>query len=271
MSELAFVGLGLWDEQDVSFRGAQSIRDADTVFIETYTAFLGGTSLATLEAFHGRAFRHLSRSDVEKGDVVLEAARDGRAVLVVPGDSMTATTHVELRARAARAGIPTRLVHGASIATAASALLGLAHYKFGRSTTIVFPEGSYFPTSPYDVVRENLERGLHTLCLLDLRAGGSETENRPGTAVEGPRYMTASEGAALLLRMEAERKEGALTEATTACVVARAGSPAPIVARGPLAALARADFGAPLHVLVVPGKLHFSEEDALAALAAQFL
>lgn len=274
MGRLTFVGLGLWDETDVSVRGLTAIREADEVFVEWYTAFLGGSTLNRMAEFYGRPIRTVTREQVEDGSVILQAARAGKVALLVAGDSMTATTHVELRLRAEASGTPTQIIHGASIATAASGILGLMHYKFGRSTTIVFPEGSYFPTSPYDVVKANRERGLHTLCLLDLRAGGSLHENRPGTAGESNappgappgRYMTAPEGAALLLRMERERAEGVLADDTIACAVARVGSPSPSTAYGPLAALAKADLGPPLHAVVVPGNLHFSEEEALAGL-----
>ena len=251
---LTFVGLGLWDEDDVSVKGLAAARAADIVFAETYTAFLGGTDAARLEKALGRPVRWLTRAEVEDGGVILEAAHARDAALLVVGDSLTATTHTDLRLRCAKEGVPTRIVHGASVATAVPGLLGLANYKFGRTTTLVFPEGRYFATSPYDVVAENLARGLHTLVLLDLRA-------------EDRRFMTASEGAALLLRAEEERKLGAIGPDTLTCVVARAGSPAPIVARGALARIAAADFGPPLHTIVVPGKLHFMEEEALAALA----
>ncbi|MHB8603744.1 MAG: diphthine synthase [Thermoplasmatota archaeon] len=266
MGALVFVGLGLWDERDISLAGLDEVKRADDVFLEAYTAHLGGSSVARLEALFAREVRVLTRADVEDGKVVLEAARRGTVVLLAAGDALTATTHTELRARAARDRIATRIVHGASIVSAAAGLLGLASYKFGRATTLVFPEGDYFPTSPFDAVRENLERGLHTLVLLDLRAGGSEHENRavtgtrPGAeAPAAPRYMTAAEGAALLIRL-------GLPPDHLLCAVARAGSPTPLVVSGPARALAAFDFGPPLHVLVVPGKLHFSEEEALAAL-----
>jgi len=42
---LTFVGLGLHDHRDVSIRGLEAIRRADTVFFEGYTSRLGGTSL----------------------------------------------------------------------------------------------------------------------------------------------------------------------------------------------------------------------------------
>jgi diphthine synthase len=251
---LTFVGLGLWDEKDVSLRGLEAIRAADEVYAEWYTAHLGGASPAKLVEFYGRPVTFLDRDPLEKGDALLEAARTRDVVLLAVGDSMTATTHVDLRVRAEQMGIPTRVVHGASIATAVAGLLGLMSYKFGRATTIVFPDGHYFPTSPYDVLRDNRERGLHTLTLLDLRAAES-------------RYMRASEGAALLLRMERERGEGVFTEESEAYAIARAGSPTPGVWRGSLRDLAAADLGGPLHTLVVPGKLHFVEEDAVRALA----
>jgi len=251
---LTLVGLGLWGAKDVSVAGLEAIRAANRVFAEWYTARLSGATMEDLEALYGRRVEVLPREAVEDGGVILDAAAAGHAVLIAAGDALTATTHQDLRLRARERGIETRVVHGASIVAAAGALLGLQNYKFGRTTTLVFPEPNYFPTSPYDVVKENLARGLHTLVLLDIRA--HET-----------RYMSASEGASLLLRMERERGEGALAPATLACAVARAGSEAPEVVAGPLEALARTDLGAPLHTLVVPGRLHFAEEEALAAFA----
>ncbi|HUR68798.1 MAG TPA: diphthine synthase [Candidatus Thermoplasmatota archaeon] len=251
---LTFVGLGLWDEKDVSVRGLEAVRAADVVFAEWYTAHLGGASPQKLLDFYGRDITFLDRDPLEKGDIILETARTKDVALLAVGDSMTATTHVDLRVRAEQAGIKTRVIHGASIATAVAGLLGLMSYKFGRATTVVFPDGNYFPTSPYDVLRDNRARGLHTLTLLDLRAA------------EG-RFMTASEGAALLLRMERERAEGVFTGESEAFAIVRAGSAEPGVWRGKLSALAVADLGAPLHTLVVPGNLHFVEEEAVHTLA----
>lgn len=252
---LTFVGLGLWDEKDVSVKGLDAIRAADVVFAEWYTAFLGGAAPEALSAYYGRDVTFLDRDPIEKGDAILEAAREKDVCLLAVGDSMTATTHVDLRVRAEKLGIPTRVIHGASIATAAAGMIGLFSYKFGRATTVVFPEGSYFPTSPYDVIRDNRARNLHTLTLLDLRA-------------HEQRHMRADEGARLLLRMEEERAEGVLGEDTLVFALARVGAPKPRVVRGSLAQLARADLGAPLHTLVVPAReLNFVEEEASEVLA----
>jgi diphthamide biosynthesis methyltransferase len=52
-----------------------------------------------------------------------------------------------------------------------------------------------------------------------------------------------------------------------AVAVCRAGSPDPLVVADRLSALAERDFGEPLHLLVVPGTLHYIERDALVGLA----
>jgi diphthine synthase len=239
----------------MSLRAVKIAHAADSVFAEFYTSKLAGADKGRLEQRLGRSVRILTREDIEqRADMVLDAAARGTAVLLVAGDPMAATTHVDLRLRAEGRGIRTRLVHGASIVTAALTELGLSVYKSGRVATIEWPHGDYFPTSPYEAVRDNLRAGLHTLCLLDIRT-------------EEEKYMTAGEGCRLLLRYEEERHEGALGPGTLACVVARAGSPDCVRRAGSLGDLARGDFGGPLHCIVVPGKLHFMEAEALAVLA----
>jgi diphthine synthase len=268
---LTFVGAGLWDERDLSLRGQDACKEARAVFAEWYTAFLGGTDPDRLAAVAGKPVRALARSEIEESDLLLDEARRGPVVLLTAGDPMTATTHVELRRRAEEAGIPTRIVHGASIATAASGLLGLQHYKFGRQTTLVFPHGNYFPLSPYEVIQENADRGLHSLVLLDLRADESPRTGDPFPGRAGPggqgRFLTAMEGARILERMEEQRRGGILAPRRAIFAIARAGSPVPDVARGSLRELAEADLGPPLHAIVVPGALHFSEEEAVRVFA----
>ena len=170
------------------------------------------------------------------------------------GDPFSATTHVELRIRARKLGIPVTVVHGASALTAVPGLLGLQHYKFGRTTTLPFPEKGYFPESPYDMIVENHSRGLHTLVLLDIQA-------------DRGRLMTANEGLGILSELEGRKRGGILGPDALVGVVARAGSERPVVRAGKLASLAKEDFGPPHHSIVVPGRLHFMEAEALMELA----
>lgn len=245
---LVFVGMGLHDPLDLSLKGLREIEAADHVYAEFYTSTPFVTEDALKEAY-GREVRILSRAEVEEEEIPLRAAEDGRAVFLVGGEPLTATTHVELRVEAKRRGIPTRVVHGSSIVTAAPSLLGLMGYKFGRDTTLPFPYKGRLAQSPLDVVTNNMERGLHTLVLLDIKR-------------EEDRYLTA--GYAIELMLETD---GPIRNDTLVCAVARAGSNDPEIAAGYASDLAGTDLGDPLHCVVVPGDLHFMEAEALVELA----
>lgn len=252
MGELAFVGLGLFDEKDITLKGLEAARGADAVFAEFYTSSLRGTTLETLQLLVGKPIRVLTRAALEQGTEVIEAARHLRVVLLVPGDPMAATTHVELRLRARDAGIPVRIVHGPSIVSAAASLLGLQSYKFGRATTVPFTQDAFRPASPFDVIAENRERGLHTLVLLDLKEGGE--------------YLHPRDALRYLLDLARERASPAFGADTLVCVLSQVGSPEPRVFAGRAKDLVARDLGKPLHCIVVPGELHFLEKEALVKL-----
>jgi diphthine synthase len=224
------------------------------VFAEFYTAKLGQFHQSTFEKLIGKTIKVLSREETEKGDTIINTALQKNVVFLTCGDPMIATTHVDLRLRAIKQGIRTKIVHSSSIATAVPGLLGLQNYKFGRTTTLAYPDKDYFPTSPYTVIYENNKMGLHTLVLLDIQT-------------EKNRYMTANEGFELLMKMEARLKRRLFTLESVACVVARAGSFDSIVAANTITALQKRQFGSPLHTIVIPGSLHFMEVEALELLA----
>ncbi len=246
--------MGLFDEQDLSLKALQAARSCTAVFAEFYTAVPSGASVDKFESVIGKKITVLGREEVEKGDSLLDAAKKSDACLLVVGDPFSATTHVELRIRAKKEGVTVAIVHGASALTAVPGLLGLQHYKFGRTTTLPFPDRGYSPESPYDMISENLARGLHTLVLLDIQS-------------DKDRLMTANEGLAVLAELERRKRGGILGPDALVCVVARAGSGSPIFRAGRLSALEREDFGAPHHSIVVPGRLHFMEAEALVELA----
>src|SRR6266704_3366708 len=253
MGELIFIGLGLDDEKGITLRGLDEARSADVVFAELYTSALPGASLEAVEKLIDRKIRRLTRQEVEDGQVLLAAAAKGLVAFLVPGDPMTATTHVDLRLRAAASKIRTRIVHGVSILTAAAGTLGLQAYKFGRTTTVPFAQPGFEPTSPLEAILENLRAGLHTLVLLDLREDG--TLLSPREAIES------------LLRMAMKMRTSEFGPKTFACVLGRVGSPDGTAAAGPLESLVGRDTGPPLHCLVIPGPLHFLEEESLVAFA----
>lgn len=252
---LFFVGLGLYDEKDVSVRGLEVIREADLVCAEFYTSRLMGASKAKLERFYEREIRLLSRDEVEVDPGWLVQAREKNVAFLVGGDPMVSTTHLDLRLRALEMGIKTKVVPASSIVSAISGLSGLQNYRFGRSTSIPFPYTTrgkrIVVETPYRVVMENLKRDLHTLLFLD---------------IQDERYMTVNEGARLLLEIEETMGEDVLHR-SLGVGIARAGSEDACVWANLLPRLAEYDFGGPLHVLIIPAKLHFMEAEALVALA----
>ena len=255
MGELVFVGLGLHDDLGISLKGVEEVKTANMVFLETYTSALPGFSLKRFEDNMRKKLTPVSRRDLEdmNGQAILKAAANGKAVLLVPGDPLVATTHVTLRIAAEKEGIKTRVVHGASILSAAIGLSGLHNYKFGKSVTIPFPDENPSET-PYQVVVQNQKLGLHTLCFLDIQA-------------EQKRYLNVHDGLNELLRIEKRKTQKAVTLDTLAVGIARAGNTNPKVKAGYISELLNYDFGDPPHCIVFPGKLHFMEADALIVLA----
>lgn len=243
-----FVGLGL-GKGGISLRGLEESRSADKVYAEFYTSLLPDLDL---EEKIGSPIEVLDRAGVEQDpEEILDAAKGGKVVFLVPGDPMVATTHVDLRLRAEEAGVETAIIHGASIETAAPGLAGLQSYKFGRSVTLPLPEKP--SDTPYEVLEDNLESGLHTLFLLDIEE-------------EEDRYLTADGAIECLLDLEGRLGRGAFSEDTLCVVVARAGTSDSLVRVGRAGDLAGTDFGEPPHVLIIPGDLHFLEAEALERL-----
>jgi diphthine synthase len=250
-----FVGLGLYNEKDVSLRGIQEMKIADQIFAELYTSLMPALSIEKLEKKVGKKISVVSRRVLEEDEqLIIREAKKGKVILLVPGDPLIATTHIHLRIHAEKEGIKTRVVHGASIISAVIGLSGLQNYKYGRSVTIPFSRQGFISETPYLVIKQNKELGSHTLCFLDINA-------------EDESYMTIKQGLQLLLKVEKRKRQRVLTSRTLAIGVARAGSDNPVVKADYIKKLVNYDFGAPPHTLVFPGKLHFMEADALASLA----
>lgn len=254
MGQLIFIGLGLYDEKDISVKGKELVEEADVVYSEFYTSNLAGASMEEVEEELGVEVVELSRDEVEKEAVPIEDAKKKDVVFLTAGDPMAATTHVDLRLRAVGEGIDTKIVHSSSIFSAAPSLLGVQHYKFGKTITLPFKSDRKYPTSPYEGIKKNKENGLHSLVLLDIN---SEEEE----------YMSVNEGVEALTDIEKEEGRGMVDEDSLIAGLARVGSDDSVVKAGYPQDIIDEDFGGGLHCLVVFGDLHFMEIDSLIAFA----
>ena len=75
--------------------------------------------------------------------------------------------------------------------------------------------------------------------------------------------MTVNTAIEQLLEIEELRGEGAYGPETTCVGVARLGSEEQQIKAGPMRKLQEADFGAPLHSLIIAGDMHHIEEEIL--------
>jgi diphthine synthase len=254
LNELVFIGLGLNDEKGITVKGLEETKTADTVFMENYTSLMPDFSLERFEVLCGKKIQVVSRRDLEEenGTQILQAAKAGKAVFLVPGDPFIATTHVTLRIDAEKQRIKTRIIHGTSIMSAIVSLSGLHNYKFGKTVTVPFPEN--FSETPYTVVAQNKKVSLHTLCLLDLKA-------------KEKLFLSINQAIQMLREVEEKKKQDIITPDTVVVGIARAGSNNPTIKADFVKDLASFDFGAPPYSLIFTGDLHFMEVDSLIAFA----
>ena len=252
MKQLSLVGIGIGDEKGISLEGLEELKACEKIFAETYTNSLPKGTIRRLEALLGKKIELLGRKQVEEEKKILSSASRQKTALVVSGDPMIATTHVSLVLSAKKLGIQVKLIHAASIISAAISESGLQAYKFGKTVTLAYWGKNYKPMAAYDIIAQNLERGLHTLLLLDI------------DEKSGP--MKPNEAAKLLLEMEKTGKKKILSSKTKVIVLSSLCRPS-----GEKSYLSLGEFASKSHlgvpsVLLVPGKLHFVEEDMVRTL-----
>ncbi|MFW5852785.1 MAG: diphthine synthase [Nanoarchaeota archaeon] len=247
---LYFIGLGLNDERDITIKGLEAIKKCKKIYLESYTSKLD-LDKEKLEKFYDKEIIYADRNLVEnlaEKTIIKDAKKSDTAFLVV-GDVFGATTHTDIFLRARKEGITCRVIHNTSIINAVSDT-GLELYKFGKTTSIPFPEESFMPTTAYDVIYSNLRSDLHTLVLLDIKE-------------DKKKYMSVDEGLKILLEIEKIKKKKIISKKTKCIGCARLGSEKQKIIYGELGSLIKQEFGKPLHCIIIPGKLHFIEEEFL--------
>lgn len=264
---LYIIGLGLWNEQDITINGLEAIKKCTKVYLEQYTSILACTP-QKLEALYGKRIEIATRTTIEQqAEKILAEAKTSDVALLVAGDVFGATTHADLVLRAKKAAVPIQVIHNASIINAVGCT-GLELYKFGKTTSMPFFDTNWEPETAYEVIRENKNNGLHTLVLLDIKVAEPTKEAllKGNTNVQQPtqtRFMTIKQCIEQLQKIEHKRKEDVITPDIKLLACARIGHPDQKIAYGTAQQLMQQDMGEPLHCLIIPGKLHFIEEEML--------
>jgi diphthine synthase len=244
---LYLIGIGLSTEKDITVKGLEIVKKCDKVYLESYTSLLQ-CSVNDLEEFYGKKIIIADREMTEQGDEkIVSEAREKDVAFLIVGDPFSATTHVQLFKLAKENNVEVVVVNNASILTAIG-VTGLELYKFGKVTSIPFLEDHPNLETPYNVLKENGE--LHTLFLLDLKPAEDK-------------FMAVGSAIEILETIESRKKEGLINDDLLVVGCARLGSDDFIVKAGKLSEIKKFDFGKPPHCLIIPGKMHFIEEEML--------
>ncbi len=249
---LHIIGIGLSDPKDITVKGLEAVKNAEIVYLENYTSLLQ-CSVTDLENFYGKKIILSNREQSEQGSKdIVALAKEKKVCFLVIGDALSATTHIEIFREAREQGIEVHIIHNASILTAVG-VTGLQLYNFGKTASIPYLDEHPNLETPYNIIRINKNLGMHTLCLLDIKA-------------EQQKFMSVQEGLEVLEDIEKRKGEKVISNDLFVVGCARLGSTDFIVRSGTLSEIKKIDFGAPLHSLIIPSKMHFVEEEMLELL-----
>lgn len=252
------IGLGLGDPKDITVKGLEIVKRCERVYLESYTSILT-CGQEKLEEFYGRPLIIADRELVEQGaDAILAGANQSEIAFLVVGDPFGATTHTDLLLRAKEKGIPSQVIHNASIMNAVGCC-GLQLYSFGETVSIPYWTESWQPDSFFDKILANADRGSHTLCLLDIRVKEPTLESltKKVRQYQPPRFMSCSEAADQLLKIVHRRRDAGetscrLSDRTIVVGLARVGHETQVIKACTLREMHNSDLGPPLHSLIVP-------------------
>ncbi len=247
---LCFAGIGISGACSVSLELRELLAKADVVYLEQFTSPISKDNLDKIQEMAGGEFKAVKRWFVEDGNEILENAKDKLVVLLSYGDPFIATTHIELRTRAIHDKIKTKAIHAASSITSMVGECGLQYYKVGRITTIMSEEKLL--STQYYILYRNLIEGNHSVLLLEY--------NQDSGFFLDPRLALEK-----LLDTEDSERRKVVGEDLYVVVASRVGFEDQKITSGKIANLKKLDFGKPPHTLIIPGKLHFTEVEAITA------
>ena len=186
---LLLIGMGPGTVAGMTVEALEAAKMASHRRYEAYTALWPDAELKLLEQKIG-SIERVMRPEVEQPDELFRLAKTSLVALLVVGDPLQATTHVDLQLQALEHGIDCRVFHGVSITTIVTGAVGLSSYRFGRQTTLTYPYADWIATSPLEMIAVNKFRGLHTLVLFDLDPTGQGTgDQRPMKPNDAKRSM----------------------------------------------------------------------------------
>ena len=245
---LWFIGLGVSGISELSENTISIIKNAEIVYLESFTSPISEDEKIQLENISTGKFKIAKRWLVEDGNEILENAKERETVLISYGDPYIATTHLELKTRAIKDNIETKTIHSSSIVSSLIGEVGLHYYKVGRVLTIMDDPKSII--TPYNTIFDNLLNRMHSVILLEYNEDKSF-------------FLEPQDALSMLLGCEEKQKRKIISSETFGIVASRIGKNDQRIISGNVDNLIKSKFGEPPHSIIIPGKLHFTESDAV--------
>jgi len=245
---LWFIGLGVSGISELSENTISIIKNAEIVYLESFTSPISEDEKIQLENISSGKFKIAKRWLVEDGNEILENAKERETVLISYGDPYIATTHLELKTRAIKDNIKTKTIHSSSIVSSLIGEVGLHYYKVGRVLTIMDDPKSII--TPYNTIFDNLLNRMHSVILLEYNEDKSF-------------FLEPQDALSMLLGCEEKQKRKIISSETFGIVASRIGKNDQRIISGNVDNLIKSKFGEPPHSIIIPGKLHFTESDAV--------
>jgi len=233
---LYLIGLGL-ELKDISLKVLEAVKKCKKLYLESYTSL--GASLKQLKSLLKRDIIIAKRELIEnKLESLLKEAKTQNIGILVYGDPLVATTHINYIIEAKKAKVKVNIIHNVSVVNAITET-GLMLYNFGKTTSIPFDNQNV--KAPIEVINNNLKLGMHTLVLLDL----DPAKNK---------FLNIRDALEYLI-------ENNINRLCIAC--SRLGMKKQEIKVGYPNDLLKLKFVRYPQCLIIPGKMHFREEEAL--------
>ena len=220
-------------KEDINLGAIESVKKCDEVYLEGYTSL--GISLVELNDIFNKRIDIVERDFVENFEV--NKAKKRNIAILFYGDVFSATTHISLYLDAIKNNIDVKVVHNVSILTLVSNI-GLSLYNFGKVISIPFQKN----VNLIDGLNDNLKLRLHTLFLLDLNP-------------KEDKFLSINEA---LKRLKEQGMKNQLVVG-----IERLGYGDQKIKAGNSDDLIKFNFNKFPQCLIVPGKMHFLEEEVL--------
>lgn len=268
---LCIIGIGISEFDSLPIGSFDILKNSDFVFLERFTGFISDDFLVKIKKiiFDSKDSKSISEADIkfvkrwyiEDGREILEKAAVKNVSILVYGDPLVATTYNELVVRAKKFSIDVKIIHSSSGLISLIGETGLQPYKFGKMVTMMNDPMS--SVTVYNTVYDNLSLGLHTLILTEYN-NDDRVDNFESSS--SPFYLSPKKVFDLLLEREGEIKLANLSPKTFAIVARKIGTTSSQIISGNIDSLSTLDYQGGPNSVIIPGSLHFIEEDSVISL-----